>query len=205
MKIPKPIENLIEHFEKLPGIGPKTAQRLTFYLLHNPQTELENFADTLTRIKTDTKMCAICKNIDIVDPCEICSSASRDNSVIAVVETPLDALALERARYNGLYHILHGVINPLQSIGPDEIYINDLIKRLAGKNAIKEIILALNPTMEGETTSFYIAKLVEKEISNKVNEKIKITRIGRGLPTGASLEYADETTLGRAMEGRTPL
>ncbi|MBU1017235.1 MAG: recombination mediator RecR [Patescibacteria group bacterium] len=205
MKIPKPIENLIEHFEKLPGIGPKTAQRLTFYLLHNPQTELENFADTLTRIKTDTKMCAICKNIDIVDPCEICSSASRNNSVIAVVETPLDALALERARYNGLYHILHGVINPLQSIGPDEIYINDLIKRLAGKNEIKEIILALNPTMEGETTSFYIAKLVEKEISNKVNEKIKITRIGRGLPTGASLEYADETTLGRAMEGRTPI
>jgi len=200
MKIPKPIESLIEHFEKLPGIGPKTAQRLTFYLLHNPQEELESFANALTRLKSDTKMCSICKNIDIKDPCEICTDSSRDENVIAVVESPLDALALERTGYKGIYHILHGVINPLQNMGPDEIYISDLIKRLENSSEVKEVILAVNPTMEGETTSFYIAKLI-----GKLNKDIKITRIGRGLPTGASLEYADETTLGRAMEGRTTL
>jgi len=200
MKIPKPIESLIEHFEKLPAIGPKTAQRLTFYLLHNPQEELESFANALTRLKSDTKMCSICKNIDIKDPCEICTDSSRDENVIAVVESPLDALALERTGYKGIYHILHGVINPLQNMGPDEIYISDLIKRLENSSEVKEVILAVNPTMEGETTSFYIAKLI-----GKLNKDIKITRIGRGLPTGASLEYADETTLGRAMEGRTTL
>ena len=200
MKIPKPIESLIEHFEKLPGIGPKTAQRLTFYLLHNPQEELESFANALTRLKSDTKMCSICKNIDIKDPCEICTDSSRDENVIAVVESPLDALALERTGYKGIYHILHGVINPLQNMGPDEIYISDLIKRLENSSEVKEVILAVNPTMEGETTSFYIAKLI-----GKLNKDIKITRIGRGLPTGASLEYADETTLGRAIEGRTIL
>ncbi|MFH1565669.1 MAG: recombination mediator RecR [bacterium] len=199
MRIPKPIEKLIENFEKLPGIGPKSAQRLTFYLLHNPQSELENFANALTHLKTDTKMCSICKNIDVKDPCEICSDYSRDRSVITIVESPLDVLAIEKTNYKGLYHVLHGVINPLQNIGPDDIYIQDLIKRLEGNKDVKEVILAVNPTMEGETTSFYIAKLIGP------GRNIKLTRIGRGLPTGASLEYADETTLKRALQGRTEI
>jgi len=203
MRIPKPIERLIENFEKLPGIGPKTAQRLTFYLLHNPQRELENFSDALKHLKTDTKMCSICKNIDVKDPCEICQEKSRDASTICVVETPLDIFALERTGYKGFYHVLHGVINPLQNIGPDEIYINDLIKRIENDQNVKEVILAVNPTMEGETTSFYVQKLLNQKLSP--GRILKITRIGRGLPTGASLEYADETTLGRAMEGRTEI
>lgn len=200
MKIPKAIEKLIENFEKLPGIGPKTAQRLTFYLLHNPQSELDDFASSLKNLINETKICSICKNIGETDPCEICQSSYRDKGVICVVESPLDAIAMEKTGYKGLYHVLHGVINPLQNIGPEEIYINDLISRLKENENINEVILATNPTMEGETTAFYIAKLIKNGQSN-----IKITRIGRGLPTGASLEYADETTLGKAMEGRTPL
>ncbi len=198
MKIPKAIEKLIESFEKLPGIGPKTAQRLTFYLLHNPQSELDNFASSLKNLINETKICSICKNIGETDPCEICQSSYRDKGVICVVESPLDAIAMEKTGFKGLYHVLHGVINPLQNIGPEEIYINDLIKRLEKDRGVREIILATNPTMEGETTAFYIAKLI-----NNRQSSIKISRIGRGLPTGASLEYADETTLGRALEGRT--
>ena len=200
MKIPKAIEKLIESFEKLPGIGPKTAQRLTFYLLHNPQSELDNFASSLTNLINETKICSTCKNIGETDPCEICQSSYRDKGVICVVENPLDAIAMEKTGFKGLYHVLHGVINPLQNIGPEEIYINNLMSRLKENEKIKEIILATNPTMEGETTAFYIAKLINNEQNN-----IKITRIGRGLPTGASLEYADETTLGKALEGRTPI
>jgi len=199
MKIPKPIEKLIENFEKLPGIGPKTAQRLTFYLLHNPQTELDNFAQALTSLKTDTKICSVCKGVDVIDPCGICANSARNKAVICVVESPLDAMAIEKTGYRGLYHVLHGVINPLQNIGPDEIYIDDLIRRLENSANVCEVIIAVNPTMEGETTAFYIAKLIG-QIKN-----IKVTIIGRGLPTGASLEYADEVTLGRAMEGRTEM
>lgn len=199
MKTPKPIQNLIDSFEKLPGIGPKSAQRLTFYLLHVPQHNLDQFADALKSLKEQTKMCAICKNVDETDPCSICSDSFRDTSVICVVEDPLDVLALERTRnFKWSYHVLHGAINPLNNIGPDEIFISHLLMRLGGDSPVEEIILATNPTMEGEATAMYI----QKAVRNLKGESIKITRIGRGLPIGSDLEYADEITLERALEGR---
>jgi recombination protein RecR len=198
MKIPKAIQNLIESFEKLPGIGSKTAQRLTFYLLHVPQGELDSFSNSIQNLKKGTIICSSCFSVDESDPCSICSNSSRDKSTICVVEEPLDVLALEKnGRYKGLYHVLHGKIDPLNNIGPDEIYIRQLIDRASG-SGVEEIILATNPTMEGEATAMYIAKQIKGQ-----NAKVKITRIGRGLPTGADLEYADELTLQRAMEGRS--
>jgi len=204
MKIPKTIQNLIESFEKLPGVGPKTAQRLTFYLLHVPQSELDKFSVSLQNLKKDTILCSVCFMIDETDPCSICSDKTRDNSTICVVEEALDVLALEKGqRYKGIYHVLHGKIDPLNNIGPDEIYINQLISRLKSENSnIQEVILATNPTMEGEATAMYIAKNIKSQISN-LKSPIKITRIGRGLPVGADLEYADDITLQRAMEGRS--
>jgi recombination protein RecR len=197
MKIPKAIQSLIESFEKLPGIGNKTAQRLTFYLLHVPQGELDNFSNSIQNLKKGTIICSICFSVDEVDPCSICANQNRDKSIVCVVEEPLDVLALEKnGRYKGMYHVLHGKIDPLNNIGPDEIYIKQLLNRALGKE-IKEIILATNPTMEGEATAMFIAKQLKIE-----NGKLKITRIGRGLPTGADIEYADELTLQRAMEGR---
>ena len=201
MRIPKAIQGLIESFEKLPGIGQKTAQRLTFYLLHVPQGELDNFALAVQSLKKETIICSICFSVDEADPCSICSNPQRDKSTICVVEEPLDVLALEKnGKYHGLYHVLHGKIDPLNNIGPDEIYIRQLLDRISGDqhSAISEIILATNPTMEGEATAMYIAKQLKIE-----NGKLKITRIGRGLPTGADIEYADELTLQRAMEGRS--
>jgi recombination protein RecR len=200
MKIPKAIQVTIESFEKLPGVGPKTAQRLTFYLLHVPQYELDKFAKSLTDLKTATTICSICFIVGESDPCEICSDPHRDQSVICVVEDPLDVLALERGgKYKGAYHVLHGRIDPLNNIGPDEIFIKQLLERIS-TNDITEVILATNPTMEGEATAMYI----DKQIKGIKNE-IKITRIGRGLPIGADLEYADEITLQRAMEGRSEI
>lgn len=200
MKIPKAIYHLIESFERLPGIGPKTAQRLTYYLLHVPQGELDKFSDALRNLKNDTVICSVCFGVGEGDPCEICSDDKRDKSVICVVEQPLDVLALERSgRFNGVYHVLHGRIDPLSNIGPDEIRIRELILRTQNQELrINEVILATNPTMEGEATAMYIAKQLKTK-----NEKLKITRIGRGLPTGADLEYADPMTLTRAMEGRS--
>jgi recombination protein RecR len=198
MKIPKAIQSLIESFEKLPGIGSKTAQRLTFYLLHVPQGELDNFSNSIQNLKKGTIICSICFSVDEADPCNICSNSARDKSVICVVEEPLDVLALEKnGRYKGVYHVLHGKIDPLNNIGPEEIYIKQLLDRASGKE-VKEIILATNPTMEGEATAMYISKQLKSQNSN-----LKITRIGRGLPTGADIEYADELTLQRAMEGRS--
>jgi recombination protein RecR len=198
MKIPKAIQNLIESFEKLPGIGSKTAQRLTFYLLHVPQGELDNFSNAVRNLKKETIICSICFTIAEANPCDICSDSRRDKSVICVVEEPLDVLALEKnGRFKGAYHVLHGKIDPLNNIGPDEIYIKQLLGR-ALESDVKEIILATNPTMEGEATAMYIAKQIKSQ-----NSKVKITRIGRGLPTGADIEYADELTLQRAMEGRS--
>jgi recombination protein RecR len=204
MKIPKAIQNLIESFEKLPGVGPKTAQRLTFYLLHVPQEELNKFASSLTDLKTNTNICSNCFMIDDQSPCSICTDPNREESVVCVVEHPLDVLAIEKGRgFKGVYHVLHGKIDPLESIGPDEIYIPQLIARIKNKESrIRELILATNPTMEGEATAMYIAKQVKSTINNQ-KSAIKITRIGRGLPVGADLEYADETTLQRAMEGRS--
>lgn len=202
MKIPKAIQNLIESFEKLPGVGPKTAQRLTFYLLHVPQYELDNFAKNLTDLKKSTVICSNCFIVGEADPCEICSDKVRDQGTICVVEEPLDVLALEKSgKYKGVYHVLHGRIDPLNNIGPDEIYIAQLLDRIKkNEPEIEEIILATNPTMEGEATAMYI----DKQIKNQ-NSKVKTTRIGRGLPIGADIEYADEITLQRAMEGRSEI
>ncbi len=203
MRIPKAINSLIEGFEKLPGIGPKSAQRLTFYLLHVPQGELDKLAESVQNLKKETKICSVCYMIGESDPCSICSDANRDNSIICVVEEPLDVLALEKnGKYNGVYHVLHGRIDPLNNIGPDEIYLKQLFDRLHNGSGehVKELILATNPTMEGEATAMYITK----ELRMK-NSELRITRIGRGLPIGSDLEYADEVTLQRAMEGRTEL
>ncbi len=199
MNLPRPITKLIESFEKLPGIGPKSAQRLTFYLLHVPQMQLDEFADSLTSLKKNTVLCSLCFNIAESDPCSVCSDPTRDKGLICVVEQPLDVLAIEKTgKYKGVYHVLHGAISPLNNIGPEELYINQLMQRLQASSAdIKEIILATNPNMEGEATAMYISR----EIKNRKPE-IAITRLGQGLPTGGDLEYADETTLQQALEGR---
>lgn len=195
MRLPKSIQNLIESFEKLPGIGPKTAQRLTFYLLNNPETELQKFSESLLNLKGQTKVCEICHNVDEVSPCSICSDEKRDHSRICVVETPLDVLALETADFKGLYHVLGGAISPLNNIGAEDLYIDSLQKRLRREIPVSEIIIATNPNLEGEATAMYIQKLLQ-------NMGTKITRIGHGLPVGGDLEYADSTTLKRALEGR---
>jgi len=199
----KPVAKLIESFEKLPGIGPKSAQRLTFYLLHVPQSELENFAQALVSLKKNTVECSNCYNISETNPCQICSSLQRDKSIICVVEQPIDILSLERTgKFNGIYHVLHGALNPLANIGPDEIRIAQLVKRITDPQTnIKEIILATNLSMEGEATAMYIQKQISNGTSHMANG-IKISRIAHGLPMGADLEYADEMTLTQALEGR---
>lgn len=201
MRLPRAVRDLIEQLEKLPGVGPKSAQRLAFYLLHNPQAELDKYASAFENLKKGTKLCSICKNVGEIDPCEVCSDVTRNQAVICVVEQPLDIIAIERSgAFSGLYHVLHGAIAPLNNIGPEQLYIFDLLPRLEG-GRISEIILATNPTMEGEATSMYIAKLIE----DKGFKQINITRIGRGLPVGGDLEYADDVTLSRALEGRRSL
>jgi len=198
MKIPKPLTDVIESFQKLPGIGPKSAQRLTYYLLHVPQSQLDDFSEALKNLKKLTILCSICKNASESDPCPICSDCSRDKSTVLVVEAPLDVLAFEKtSKYKGVYHVLHGRISPLENIGPDELFIEDLIKRIEKKNGVREIIVATNPTMEGEATAMYLAKRIKGE-----NGGIRLTRLGMGIPTGADLEYADEITLTQAIEGR---
>lgn len=198
-KLPRAVRRLIEKFERLPGVGPKSAQRLVFYLLHNPDHELEDFSERLLALKRDTVMCDICHNISESNPCPVCEDSSRDRTVLCVVEQPLDMLALERSdKYQGLYHVMHGAISPLNNIGPDQIFLGDIIKRLDG---VEELIIATNPTMEGEATALYISEL----ISNNGNIDVTITRIGHGLPVGADIEYADGVTLARALEGRRKL
>lgn len=192
--IPKVVRDLIEAFERLPGIGPKTAQRLTYFLLHAPKEEAKALAQSALALKEKTVICSVCFNISEKDPCEIDTEPSRERSIIAVVEDPLDVLALERANFKGLYHVLHGSISPLENIGPEELRIRELLPRLKS-GEVKEIILATNPTMEGEATAMYIDRLIRPL-------GVKVTRIARGLPVGGDLEYADETTLSRALEGR---
>ena len=197
MRVAKAVANLIEAFERLPGIGPKTAQRLTYYLLHVPQAELERFAASLSNLKKDTVECANCHNIGETSPCDICSDRDRDEKIICVVEQPLDVLALEAGNgYKGVYHVLHGVIDPLHNIGPDEIKLPELIERIK-HNKPREIILALNPTMEGEATCLYLKKQIENSKSI-----VKITRLAHGLPVGADIQYADDQTLTHALAGR---
>lgn len=195
--LPRSIKNLIEELSKLPGIGPKTAERLTFYLLRSSDEDIKKLGSAILNLKHKIKICQICFNLSENNPCNICSDQSRDKSKICVVEEPLDVLALEKTKaYNGFYHILGGVISPIEGIGPDDLRIKELLIRLKNNsNEIKEIILATNPSLEGEATSMYLKKLLEPL-------GIKITRIARGLPTGAELEYADEITLIRALEGR---
>lgn len=192
--IPKSVQSLIEAFERLPGIGPKTAQRLTFYLLHAPLEESRALAKAAVEMKEKTILCSICFNIGEADPCLICADTSREQSIIAIVEDPLDVVAMEKAGFKGLYHVLHGVISPLENIGPDQLHIRELLPRLKD-GTVKELILATNPTMEGEATAMYIQRLIGPL-------GVKVTRIARGLPVGGDLEYADETTLSRALEGR---
>lgn len=203
MRLAKPLSDLIESFEKLPGIGPKTAERLTFYMLRVPQTEIQFFADSLTNLKKMTKVCEICKNVSETDPCSICTDGKRDISKILVLEEPFDILVFEKTgKYDGLYHVLHGAINPLDNIGPDELYIDSLIKRLrpANGHSVKEVIIATNPTMEGDATAMYLSNKLKIE-----NIKLKVTRLGMGIPTGADLGYADDMTLTQALQGRREL
>lgn len=202
MKIlPASIIRVQESFQKLPGIGPKSAQRLALYLLLVPQAELDNFAQSIKNLKINTKYCRHCKNVTESDPCPVCADPQRDPTVICVVETPSDVVALEKTgRYHGLYHVLHGRLDPLNNIGPDEIFINELINRIKAPNSrVSEVILATNPNMEGEATSLYLHKQL-MAISN--TGQLTITRLAHGLPVGADIEYADEVTLSRALDGR---
>lgn len=190
-----PIAKLIEAFTKLPGIGSKTAQRLAFYLLDMPQKEAEELAYAIINAKRNVRYCEVCSNITDSDRCSICSDAKRDSSIICVVEDPRDVVAMEKTReYKGLYHVLHGAISPMDGIGPDDIRIKELLSRLRD-DSVKEVILATNPNIEGEATAMYISKLI-KPLG------IKTTRIAHGVPVGGDLEYADEVTLMKALEGR---
>jgi len=193
--IPQNVQSLIDEFSRLPGIGPKTAQRLTFYLLRSSEKDLGNLGEAVLNLKNDIKTCSVCSNIAESDPCYICEDPQREKINICVVEEPLDVVAVERTgKFNGLYHVLGGVISPIEGVGPDDLFIKELIERLRG-GEVEEIILATNPSVEGEATALYLQKLI-----NPLN--IKITRIARGLPVGGDLEYADEVTLSRAIEGR---
>ena len=193
--IPESVNRLIEAFAQLPGIGPKTASRLTFYLLRRPAEQAEALADALRDLKQKTVFCSSCFNITEVSPCPVCSDEGRERSIICVVEEPLDVLAIDRTgEYRGLYHVLHGAISPVDGIGPDELRINELIARL-NHEPIQEVLLATNPNMEGEATAMYIARLIQPL-------GMRITRLARGLPVGGDLEYADAVTLSRALEGR---
>ena len=189
---------LIEELNKLPGIGPKSAQRLAYYLLRSPEEQVEALAEAITAVKEKIILCSRCLNITESDPCSICRSDERDGTKICVVEAPLDILALERTRrYNGLYHVLHGAIAPTEGVGPDDLKINELLSRLQG-SVVKEVILATNPNLEGDTTAMYLHRLIAPL-------GIRVTRLARGLPFGGDLEYADEATLTGAIEGRQEL
>jgi len=193
---PRTVSRLIEEFHRLPGIGPKTAQRLTFYLLRAPKDQAESLAQALIQLKERVTTCAICANIAEENPCAICRDDSRDRSLICVVEEPLDVLAIERTReYRGLYHVLHGAISPVEGIGPEDLKIQELLRRLGATASVAEIVLATNPNLEGEATAMYLERLI-KPLG------IRMTRLARGLPVGGDLEYADEITLTRALEGR---
>ncbi|KKT40182.1 recombination protein RecR [Candidatus Collierbacteria bacterium RIFOXYB2_FULL_46_14] len=199
MRSIRPVQKVIDAFEALPGIGPKSAARLAYYLLNVPQEKLSKFAQSLENLKKDTKLCALCFNVGEEEFCPVCEDESRDKSLVCVVETSLDLLAFERADgYKGVYHVLGGSVNPLAGIGPNDLRIPQLMARLK-TGEIKELILATNPNMEGEATAMYIMERI-KELGLK--ETVKVTRIGRGLPTGADIEYADGQTLTRALEGR---
>jgi len=200
--LPQSIQNLIDEFSKLPGVGAKTAARLTFYLLTKSPDDIKKFGAAVSGLKENLVFCSACYNIAESDPCKICSDVSREKSLLCVAEEPLDIIALEKTDYRGRYHVLGGVISPIDSIGPENLRIRELIDRLQ-KDTISELIMATDPSLEGEATSTYIVGEIENLKKNgKINKNLKITRIARGLPVGGDLEYADEVTLNRAMEGR---
>ncbi len=195
MEYTKPLAQLIEFFQKFPGVGPKSAQRMAFHLLKMPLVEVQRFAQILVDAKQNIHYCSTCFNMSASDPCEICTDTRRDNSVICVVAETKDLIAIEKTReYKGLYHVLQGTLSPLDGIGVEDIRIKELITRVADEN-VKEVILALSPSVEGEATSLYLTKLIKPF-------NIKISRIAFGLPVGSDLEYADEITLAKAIEGR---
>jgi recombination protein RecR len=199
LKLPASLQKLINELSKLPGIGPKTAQRLAFYLLKRDNLDLLTLSSAITELKSNVVFCSNCHNMVETDPCHTCLDANRDKTIICVVEEPLDALAIEKAgNFKGLFHVLGGVLNPLEGIGADQLKIESLMTRIRNHAlGIKEIIIATNPSLEGEATAMYLSKVIKQ-----VNTLIKITRIARGLPMGGDLEYADDMTLMRALEGR---
>ncbi len=197
--LPPPVQNLIDEFSRLPGIGPKSAARITFYLLRAANEQALDLAEALQGLKEKTQLCSVCFNITEANPCSICSSEERDRSLLCVVEEPLDVVAIERARvYEGLYHVLHGAISPVEGIGPDDLKVNELIARLE-QGEVKEVILATNATLEGDATMLYL----QRRLSGM--PQLKLTRLARGLSVGGDLEYTDAITLGRALEGRQSL
>lgn len=192
---PRSVSRLIEEFHRLPGIGPKTAQRLTFYLLRTSKAQAEQLSDAIRDLKEKITVCSICQNIAEENPCAICRDETRDQSIICVLEEPLDLVAIERTReYKGLYHVLHGAISPVEGIGPEDLRIKELLERVRD-GRVTEVLLATNPNLEGEATAMYLERLI-KPLG------IRMTRLARGLPVGGDLEYADEVTLTRALEGR---
>ncbi len=193
-----PLERLIEQFEKLPGIGRKTAQRLAFFMLNMPEGQAEQFAEAIVDARQKIHQCSVCQNLTDGDTCNICAATDRDKTTICVVEDPRDVVAFERTReYNGLYHVLHGVISPMDGIGPDQLRIKELLARV-GSGEVQEVIMATNPTVEGEATAMYVSRLLKPL-------EVKVTRLAYGIPVGGDLEYADEVTLSRALEGRNLL
>lgn len=198
--IPEPVTRLVEAFSRLPGIGPKTASRLTYFLLRAPDELSLTLADALEKLKAETRFCSVCGNITVDDPCGICSDSRRDQRMIAVVEEPLDVLALERTgSYAGVYHVLHGVISPVNGIGPDDLRIRELVTRVTQPDSeILEVIIATNPGLEGDATAMFI----QRELSET---GVKMTRLARGLPVGGDLEYVDSVTLSRALQGRNSM
>ena len=193
---PPALENLVEHFAKLPGIGRKTAQRLAFYVLSLPQEEADAFAQSITQAKTAIHCCPVCQNLTEGEgPCAVCASPKRDHSLICVVADPKDVVAMERSReYHGLYHVLHGVISPMNHVGPDDLHIKSLVERVAA-GGVEEVIMATNPDTEGEATAMYLARLLKPF-------QVRVSRLAYGIPVGSHLEYADDATLMRALEGR---
>lgn len=196
--IPQPVTNLIQAFSRLPGVGPKTASRLAYYLLRAPEDVALTLSDALRDLKEQTRFCSVCGNITVDDPCPVCSDPERDNHLVAVVEDPLDVLAIERTGiYRGVYHVLHGAINPVNGIMENDIRIKELIERVDA-GGINELIIATNPGMEGDNT----ARIIQLRMEGKT---VRMTRLARGLPTGGDIEYVDSVTLMRALEGRSDI
>ena len=198
-KLPSSLQKLINELSKLPGVGPKTAQRLAFFLLKKDSRDLNNLSHSIAQVKSGIVFCSTCHNMGEADPCFTCVDPKRDKSIVCVVEEPLDAQAIDKSgQFNGLFHVLGGVLNPLEGIGPDNLEVDSLLLRVTSSElGVKEIIIATNPSLEGETTAMHLAKVIRA-----VSPTVKISRIARGLPMGGDLEYADEITLNRAMEGR---